>query len=94
MKTLSATLALISTLTSLAVASQAEAYEIRHSGTINGYQVESVAESPTRGQPDMINIWGPNGLENIVVTCSPFDWKSSGPNTHNFVDSVARSWCF
>ena len=60
---------------------------------INGYEVV-VVDSGRYSEADAITVWGPNGVESISVTGAPFDWKSHGPNTANFVDSIARSWCF
>ena len=62
-------------------------------GTINGYEVV-VVDSGSYSQADAITVWGPRGVESISVTCAPFDWKSHGANTAEFVDSIARSWCF
>ena len=62
-------------------------------GTINGYEVV-VVDSGRYDQADAITVWGPAGVESISVTCAPFDWKSHGANTADFVDSIARSWCF
>lgn len=62
-------------------------------GPINGYQ-SYVIESGSYHEPDVITTYGPEGPETIKVTCAPFDWESTGPNTSAFVDSIARSWCF
>ena len=62
-------------------------------GTINGYEVV-VVDSGSYDQADAITVWGPRGVESISVTCAPFDWKSHGANTAEFVDSIARKWCF
>ena len=62
-------------------------------GTINGYEVV-VVDSGSYSQADAITVWGPRGVESISVTCAPFDWKSHGANTAEFVDSIAREWCF
>ena len=63
-------------------------------GHINGYTVEGILESPSYGQPDYIEIYGPSGKEEILVVCAPYEWRSTGPNTEAFVDQIARSWCF
>lgn len=76
-----------------AVAAPAQAEVIRN-GHIQGYFTPYIYNSPTRANWDRINIEGPYGLEEIRVRCAPFDWESTGPNTANFVDSIARSWCF
>jgi len=60
---------------------------------INGYEV-IVVDSGSYSEADSITVWGPAGVESISVTCAPFDWKSRGANTVDFVDSIARSWCF
>ena len=75
-----------------ATASDAEAYEYR-SGTILGYQVE-ILDSGSYSTADYIEVYGPNGKEEIVVTCAPYDWKSVGPNSAAFVRSITQSWCF
>ena len=62
-------------------------------GTINGYEVITV-DSGSYSRADSITVWGPRGVESISVTCAPFDWQSHGPNTADFVDSIARTWCF
>ena len=94
MKVLSSTLALLSALAPLALAPQANAYEIIDSGQINGYEIETIFEGPTRTDKDVIAIWGPKGLERIEVTCAPFDWSARGANTSKWVDEIARAWCF
>ena len=60
---------------------------------INGYEV-IVVDSGSYSEADSITVWGPAGVESISVTCAPYDWKSRGANTAEFVDSIARSWCF
>jgi hypothetical protein len=60
---------------------------------INGYEV-IVVDSGSYSEADSITVWGPAGVESISVRCAPFDWQSRGANTVDFVDSIARSWCF
>ena len=62
-------------------------------GQINGYTV-NVVESGSWAAPDFITVYGPNGKEQITVTCAPYSWNSYGSNTESFVDSIARGWCF
>ena len=62
-------------------------------GQINGYQV-NVIDSGSYDRPDSITVWGPKGVETVTVTCAPFDWSSYGANTVEFIDSIARGWCF
>ena len=62
-------------------------------GTILGYQA-TIIESGSFSKPDYIGIYGPHGLERLTVTCAPYDWSSTGPNSTEFVDSIAREWCF
>jgi len=62
-------------------------------GQINGYQV-TVIDSGRYDAADSITVWGPGGVETITVTCAPFNWRSYGANTEQFVDSIARGWCF
>jgi len=76
----------------LALTGDAEAYEYR-SGTILGYHAE-ILDSGSYGEPDYIEVYGPNGKEEIYVTCAPYDWKSVGPNTAEFVGRITRQWCF
>lgn len=86
-------LALVGTVcAALAHTPAAEAYELR-SGTILGYQAE-VLDSGTYTDPDMISIYGPYGQEEIILTCSPYEWVSTGPNTQSFVERVTQEWCF
>ena len=76
----------------LALAGDAEAYEYRE-GRVAGYQAE-IMDSGTYDGLDLIDVWGPNGKEEIFVTCAPFDWRSVGPNSVEFADRIARTWCF
>ncbi len=62
-------------------------------GHINGYQV-TVIDSGSYDRADSITVWGPAGVETVTVTCAPFEWNSFGANTEEFVDSIARGWCF
>ena len=61
-------------------------------GTIGGYTA-TVMQSGSYSQPDLIDIIGPNGREVITVTCAPYDWKSTGPNSAAWVGSIASKWC-
>ncbi len=67
---------------------------------IGGYDVISINESNGRYSPDFMVVVGPAGAERITVTCgqgpydSAFDWSSHGPNSSDWVDYVARQWCF
>jgi hypothetical protein len=61
-------------------------------GTIGGYQA-TVFQSGSYSAPDYIEIVGPRGKETISVTCAPYDWKSTGPNTAAWVGSIASQWC-
>lgn len=62
-------------------------------GQINGYTV-SVVDSGSYDAPDFITVFGPAGKEQITVTCAPYKWNSYGSNTQDFVDTIARGWCF
>ena len=62
-------------------------------GQISGYTVD-VVESGSWSAPDFITVYGPKGKEQITVTCAPFDWDSYGANSSEFVNSIARAWCF
>ena len=62
-------------------------------GRIDGYSAE-VVESGSMQAPDFITVDGPRGQEKITVTCSPFDWQSYGANSAEWVNRIARTWCF
>lgn len=62
-------------------------------GTILGYHAE-IFQSGSMDRPDFITIYGPQGKETIKVTCAPWDWESTGPNTANWVDAITEEWCF
>lgn len=62
-------------------------------GTIRGYRA-TVVDSGRWDTSDSLSVFGPAGLEVISVTCSPFDWKSHGPNAATWANSIAESWCF
>jgi len=90
-------IAALSTATALlgaAIASPAQATQIHRGGHINGYYVPYIYEAPTRQEADLIHVEGPYGLEILSVRCDPWWWESTGPNTRDFADSIARSWCF
>lgn len=76
----------------LALTSDAEASTYR-SGTILGYHAE-ILDSGSYSEPDYIEVYGPNGKEQIIVRCSPYDWQSTGPNTADFVRRITQQWCF
>lgn len=82
----------IAALVPAAIVSLATAANAR-TGHINGYTVE-VVDSGSYSAPDFITLYGPNGKEQITVTCAPFSWTSYGANSETFVDGIARSWCF
>lgn len=62
-------------------------------GHINGFTVD-VVESGSWSAPDFITVYGPNGPEQITVTCAPFSWSSYGANSEAFADAIATEWCF
>ena len=62
-------------------------------GHINGYVVD-IMDSGSYDAPDFITVFGPQGKEQITVTCAPFNWNSYGRNTETFVESIATAWCF
>lgn len=90
MKTFPATIALLSTLAPLA----ANATQFHTGGHIGGWPVVNIIEGTTYSDPDVISINGPSGHEQILVTCSTFNWSSYGANTRAWVESIARRWCF
>ena len=85
----------IATATALTVAplTALEASAGVQTGQIQGYVVE-VVESGSWDAPDFITVYGPNGKEQITVTCSPFSWSSYGANTETFANAIAYDWCF
>lgn len=92
MKALSTTIALLSALTPLSLPVAAQ--EIHTGGHVDGWEVMYIVEGATMSDVDTLAIDGPYGVEQIKVVCSPFDWKSTGPNTSQWVDRIARRWCF
>jgi len=68
--------------------------EVHRGGHIQNYYTPYIYESSNRSSVDQIHVEGPNGLEVIQVRCAPYDWESHGPNSANFVDRIAKSWCF
>lgn len=76
----------------LAATAPAESSEYRE-GTINGYQ-SYILDSGSYSKPDYMIVYGPRGEETISVTCSPFYWEATGPNTKSWVREIAKSWCF
>jgi len=88
-------IAAITSLASIAIASApAQALQTHRGGHINGYHTPYIYEGDTRRDLDVIHIEGPRGREIISVTCAPFNWHAHGPNSSDFADSIARSWCF
>lgn len=73
---------------------EAKAGTWSYDGHILGYHVSSIYDSGSYGGVDVINVYGPAGLERITVRCSPFDWESYGANTATFSAAIAKSWCF
>ena len=69
-------------------------------GNIGGYEALHVSESATRYEPDHLTVLGPAGVEKITVICgqgpydSAFDWNSYGPNDAEWVNYIAKQWCF
>ena len=61
-------------------------------GQILGYEVY-IQDNGTYGN-DQIVVLGPEGKEQIWVNCNVTEeWKSFGPNTEQFIHSVASQWC-
>ena len=61
-------------------------------GQILGYEVY-IQDNGTYGNDQMVVI-GPAGKEEVWVNCNVTEeWKSFGPNTEQFVHSVAAQWC-
>ncbi len=69
-------------------------------GHIGGYEALHVQESNSRYSPDNLTVLGPAGVEKITVICgqgpydSAYDWESYGPNSTEWVEYVAKQWCF
>ncbi len=76
----------------IATTPSAEAYTYQE-GYIEGYHAE-IWDSGSYAGEDTIVVLGPNGSEHINVTCAPFDWRSTGPNSENFVTRITQAWCF
>ena len=90
-------IAALSTATALlgaAVASPAQATQFHRDVHINGYSVPFIYEASTRQEADLILVQGPYGLEYLSVRCDPYYWESTGNNTRNFANDIARAWCF
>ena len=85
-----ATVGTICAVLASAAPSNAQTYR---SGHIGGFDAE-ILDSGSMTEEDFIVIQGPKGEESISVTCSPFDWSSTGPNSVNFVDHITSEWCF
>ncbi len=81
------------TLLSIASLSPLEASARGQRGHINGFTVD-VVESGSWSAPDFITAYGPNGPEQITVTCAPFKWNSYGANSEVFTAAIATEWCF
>ncbi len=80
-------------LVGVASVTPAEATPGIQNGHIEGYEAV-IVESGSYSAPDFITVYGPRGKEQITVTCAPYNWDSYGANTAQFVDQIARSWCF
>ena len=69
-------------------------------GHIGGYEALHVSESNSRYTADNLTVLGPLGVEKITVVCgqgpydSAFDWNSYGPNNSEWVNYIAKQWCF
>ena len=61
---------------------------------INGYEVTYLYDSGTFHTWDNINVVGPYGTEYLTVRCAPYEWQSTGPNSREWVNEIARAWCF
>lgn len=83
----------VATIVGIASVTPAEATPGVQTGTIRGYTAE-IVESGSWSAPDFITVYGPNGREQITVTCAPFTWQSYGANTQAFAASIASEWCF
>lgn len=48
-----------------------------------------------QGGEDILVVRGPAGVERISVVCgsTTSPWKSHGPNTPEYVNSIVLSWC-
>jgi hypothetical protein len=86
------TTALVAVTAAVILTPDAKALEYRE-GTIAGYRVE-VIDSGSYTESDYIEVYGPNGKEQITVTCAPFYWESYGANTAQFAETIAKEWCF
>ena len=77
------------------VATPAEAYQVDFGCShIAGY--DACVSYQDRNNPDQILVDGPRGEEYIEVSCytdGSYEWESYGPNTKQFNDYIASSFC-
>ena len=73
----------------------AEAYSVgTECGTLLGYDVCVNYQDPAN--PDVLMIEGPNGSEQIRVSCyadGTWEWKSYGSNTKQFNNMIVNAYC-
>ncbi len=73
----------------------AEAYSVgTECGTLLGYDICVNYQDPKN--PDILSIAGPNGSEQIRVSCfadGTWEWKSYGSNTKQFNNMMVDAYC-
>ena len=77
------------------VPTAAEAYSVgTECGTLLGYEVCVNYQDPAN--PDVLSLAGPNGSEQIEVSCfadGTWEWKSYGANTKQFNNMIVNAYC-
>ena len=77
------------------VPTAAEAYSVgTECGTLLGYDI--CVNYQDRNNPDILSVGGPNGSEQIEVSCfadGSWEWKSYGSNTKQFNNMLVDAYC-
>ena len=86
-----ATAAAVCGVLALSAPANAEEQGEYRQGNISGFPAQALDYAE---QDDFILVQGPRGEEAISVSCYPFDWTATGPNSAGFANLIAESWCF
>ncbi len=85
----------IAAVSTIVAPSPSQAYQVDYDcGHIGGY--DACISYQDSYNPDQITVYGPNGSEYIEVSCyggGGYEWESYGPNTKQFNDYIANSFC-
>ena len=77
------------------VPTAAEAYSVgTECGTLLGYDICVNYQDPKN--PDILSVAGPNGSEQIEVSCfadGSWKWASYGSNTKQFNNMIVNAYC-